>query len=190
MRIIAGKLRGRRLVTPPGGRTRPTADRVREALFSILYSRLGTFAGINVLDMFAGSGALSIEAWSRGAGRIRLVETSTEALQAIENNLISCGCSDDAEVVGRDLWQELPSLRSNGPFELIFADPPYGQGLAARALEAIDRFHLLADEGIACIETASAEELPNRQGDLACWSRRRYGSTTVHLYQREPQEFA
>ncbi|MDT8440786.1 MAG: 16S rRNA (guanine(966)-N(2))-methyltransferase RsmD [Desulfuromonadales bacterium] len=188
MRIIAGRLRGRRLTASRGMHTRPTADRVREALFSILYSRLGSFAGIKVLDMFAGSGALAIEALSRGARRAWLVEKSTEALRALEKNLISCDCSEDAEVVGRDLWQALPTLRVNGPYGLIFVDPPYEQGLAARALTAIIEFGLLADAGIACIETATSESLPEHLDRLSCFARRRYGSTTVHLYGIVPKE--
>src|SRR3954467_10782232 len=128
MRIIAGRWRGRPLLSPPGHATRPTADRVREALFSMLASRLGTFEGLQVADLFAGSGALGLEALSRGAAHCVFVEKDRRAVEAIRANLAALGAS--GEVLARDAdHAALP-----GPFDLAFLDPPYGSGLVTAVM--------------------------------------------------------
>ena len=129
MRIIAGQWRTRPLMVPPGPGTRPTADRVRETLFSMLVSRLGSFEGLAVLDLFAGSGALALEALSRGAGRAFLVERDRAAREAITVNIAKFGAL--AELVGNDATN-LPSAKM--PCDLVFLDPPYGENLASGAL--------------------------------------------------------
>lgn len=121
MRVVAGAFRGRRLRAPAGRATRPTADRVREALFSMLSS----VEGLSVLDLFAGSGALGIEAASRGAGPVTLVETDARAVRAIRHNLAAVGLG--AEVVRRDALAYLAT--DPGPFDLVFLDPPYSSAL-------------------------------------------------------------
>ena len=118
MRVIAGEYRGRTLATPRGLATRPTADRVREALFSIL----GPVEGLDVLDLFAGSGALGIEALSRGAGEAVFVDTDQRAIDAIKHNLDAIGAQ--ARVHRRDALAYLRAA-SDGPFDLVFLDPPY-----------------------------------------------------------------
>ena len=122
MRVVAGEFKGRGLVAPRGARTRPTADRVREALFSIL----GDVSGARVLDLFAGSGALGIEALSRGAASVEFVESDRRAVTAIQRNLTAVG----AEMVVRD--QDALSFleRPGGPYDLVFCDPPYDSALA------------------------------------------------------------
>ena len=117
MRVIAGEYRGRRLKVPPGVRTRPTADRVREALFSML----GDVSGARVLDLYAGSGALGIEALSRGAGSAVFVDRDPRAVAAIERNLESLGL--EQEVLRQDAVRFL--ARARGTFDLVFCDPPY-----------------------------------------------------------------
>ena len=117
MRVVAGTFKGRRLVAPRGTRTRPTADRVREALFSML----GDVGGARVLDLYAGSGALGIEALSRGADSAVFVESDARAIAAIERNLASIGV--EATVWRRDVLRFL--ARADGPFDLVFCDPPY-----------------------------------------------------------------
>jgi 16S rRNA (guanine966-N2)-methyltransferase len=117
LRVVAGQFKGRRLATPRGTRTRPTADRVREALFSML----GDVAGARVLDLYAGSGALGIEALSRGAASAVFVERDPPAAAAIERNLAAIGV--EAAVVRQDALRWL--ARADGPFELVFCDPPY-----------------------------------------------------------------
>ena len=188
MRIIAGSARGRRLSSIKGEQTRPTADRVREALFSILFSRLGSLEDKTVLDMFAGSGALTIEALSRGASHGWLVEKSPLALQTLQNNLICCSFLDHAEVIRGDLWKVISRVKSAAPFDLIFIDPPYNRGLALKALEVVANTGLLAAEGITTAETDAAEKLPDRLDSLVRIEQRRYGSTTLHFYQTALEE--
>lgn len=121
MRVVAGAYRGRRLRAPAGCATRPTADRVREAVFSML----GPIDGLSALDLFAGSGALAIEAASRGATAVTLVESDRRALAAIRHNLAEVGLT--ADVIRRDALAYLAS--EPGPFDLVFVDPPYSSAL-------------------------------------------------------------
>jgi 16S rRNA (guanine(966)-N(2))-methyltransferase RsmD len=122
MRIIAGDWRKRPLVAPEGQTTRPTADRTRETLFSMLTSRLGSFDDLRVADLYAGSGALGFEALSRGAKEVVFVETDVPARRAIEANSVALGCTEQKRVLATSA-EHLPSVP---PFDLIFADPPYG----------------------------------------------------------------
>src|SRR5436305_455422 len=147
MRIIAGRWRGRPIVAPAGQATRPTSDRTREALFSMLASRLGSFEGLAVADLFAGSGALGLEALSRGAARCTFVETDRSAIEAIRRNLAAFGA--EAEILAVPAAQ----ARLAGPLDLAFLDPPYGSGLAPAALAALP----LAPGGWASVETGRGE---------------------------------
>ena len=133
MRIIAGEWRGRRLQTPPGMDTRPTADRVRETLFSMLVSRLGAFDGLRVADLFAGSGALGFEALSRGAAFACFVERDGKAAAAIRANAADLGARDRVQIIGGSAL----ALPRSEPFDLIFADPPYAAGSGTAAVQAI-----------------------------------------------------
>ena len=125
MRVVAGSARGRTLVTPPGARTRPTTDRVREAVFNALWSR-GALDGARVVDLYAGSGALGIEALSRGAAHATFVETDRAALRAIRHNLDVCRLADRAAVVAMPVERWVAGLGpGDTPFDLAFCDPPY-----------------------------------------------------------------
>jgi 16S rRNA (guanine(966)-N(2))-methyltransferase RsmD len=186
VRVIAGTSRGRRLSAFAGSDVRPTPDRVREALFSILQSKLGSFAGVRVLDLFAGSGALAIEALSRGADSACLVEQATESVKLIRENLERCRISSMANLIKGDAWQILPTF-SAGSFDLVFVDPPYGQNLASRALVETDRLKLLSADGILCAETGSGEFLPETVGQLRRIDQRRYGSIMIHFYSHSPE---
>ena len=124
MRVIAGAWRGRRLAAPPGDSTRPTADRVRESLFSMLASRLGGFEDLRVADLYAGSGALGIEALSRGAASCQFVEFDRKAADALQANLAALGAVARAKVVTCPVERFVPLQ----PLDLIFADPPYASG--------------------------------------------------------------
>ena len=181
MRVIAGTSRGRRLAIFEGRDVRPTPDRVREALFNILRSRLGNFAGLRVLDLFAGSGALAIEALSRGATSACLVEKTPASAKIIRENLKRCNLSDKAKLIVLDAWQALPGFDSRS-FDLVFLDPPYGQGLAERALIEVDRLELLGKDGIVCAETATDEILPESIGNLRRLDQRRYGTILINFY--------
>jgi 16S rRNA (guanine966-N2)-methyltransferase len=131
MRIIAGAWRGRPIEAPPGDVTRPTSDRAREALFSMLASRLGTFEGLRVADLFAGTGALGLEALSRGAAHCTFVETDRKAIEALKRNVAKLGAGDRADVRAQSALHPPP-----GPFDLILMDPPYESGLGPKALAA------------------------------------------------------
>ena len=184
MRVIAGNLRGRRLATFMGRDVRPTPDRVREALFSILQSRLGDFSGLKVLDLYAGSGALAIESLSRGASSACLVEKATSSTELIKNNLELCHLSDQVSVINREVLPALSTFKERS-FDVIFLDPPYGQGLAEKTLSAIENHKLLRKEGILCAETGTDENLPESVGQLQQIDHRRYGSVVVSLYGYE-----
>lgn len=189
MRVIAGSARGRRLAGLKGNQTRPTADRVREALFSILFSALGPLTDKKVLDLFSGSGALAIEALSRGAGHAWLVEKAPPALAVLKKNLQLCRFTDRATILNQDVRRAVGRLETEAPYDLIFADPPYGVGLAEEALDLIAGHGLLAPDGVACFETDSGHQLPDRSGELVCRERRRYGSATMlHVYTRNREE--
>lgn len=143
MRIVAGSLRGRVVAAPDGDGTRPTVDRVREALFSSLYSLLGGFEDIVALDAFAGSGALGIEALSRGAARAVFYERDAKAAAVVSHNLASCDLdSSRATVVKRDVMQA-PPTNALQPFGLVFLDPPYAHDVA----QVMDMVRALADAG-------------------------------------------
>ena len=133
MRIIAGKWRGRKLVPPDGIATRPTADRVRETLFSMLASRLGSFEGLAVADLYAGSGALGLEALSRGAALACFVEQDARAAAAIRVNVASLGASENSRI----LVGAIEGRKSTRAFDLIFADPPYAPDSGSHALKQI-----------------------------------------------------
>lgn len=132
MRVIAGTLRGRKLVAPRAGSTRPTADRVKEALFSIL----GDVRELAVLDLYAGAGSLGIEALSRGAARATFVESARDADEAIRKNLATLGLVDRAKVLRSAVEKSRKSLEADGPFDLVFADPPYADVEAATLMVA------------------------------------------------------
>ena len=133
MRIIAGKWRGRVIEAPPGRSTRPTADRVRETLFSMLTSRLGSFEDLRVADLFAGSGALGLEALSRGAQSGTFVENNSAAAAAIRRN------ADKLGVAVQVLAGSALSLPGSEPFDVIFADPPYAPGSGTAAVQSVLR---------------------------------------------------
>ena len=173
MRIVAGQLRGRRL-RAPAGPTRPTADRVREALFSILRD----VSGARVLDLFAGSGALGIEALSRGAAHATFVESGSGPAAVIARNLTDLGL--DAPVQRRDALAFLRDPRGAGPFDLVFCDPPYDQAprLAARLSELLPP--VLAEDARIVTESdkRSPLELP-----FALLRERTYGDTRITVHR-------
>lgn len=183
MRVIAGILGGRRLTAVPGRATRPTADRVREALFSRLQSRY-RLSGISVLDLFAGTGALGIEALSRGATRLVSVESNRRAARVLIANLQALSVEGRAEVMVRDVTAAIAHLgRHERVFEGVFLDPPYGLGFAAQALEALAGHAVVAAGGWVSVETAAEEDLPKTVGTLRLVREDVYGDTKLALYE-------
>ena len=157
MKIIAGRWRGRALEAPPGLATRPTAARAREALFSMLASRLGTFEGLRVLDLFAGSGALGLEALSRGAAHARFVEQFPAPLAVLRRNIDALEAAGVTEIVRAPVEKLGPAP---APHDLAFVDPPYHMGLAAAALGVLVRPGWLAPGAWIAVETAHDDALP------------------------------
>ncbi|WP_314373632.1 16S rRNA (guanine(966)-N(2))-methyltransferase RsmD [Sphingomonas paucimobilis] len=154
MRVIAGTWRGRPLVAPKGDVTRPTADRTREALFSMLAARLGDFEGLAVGDFFAGSGALGIEALSRGAASCLFVEQDRHALDALRANLEKLGAKGDVRATS---VMALGPARQ--PLDVVLMDPPYGTGAGSVALDKLARLGWIGAGSWISIETAKQEEV-------------------------------
>ena len=178
MRVIAGSLGGRRLVAPAGSKTRPTSDRVREALFSAL----GSQEGLSVLDLYAGTGALGIEALSRGAARAVFVEADRAALTALERNLGALGLEARARVLGATVERSAGQIAALAPFDLVFADPPSARLPEAGAcLEALVRQGALCPEGRVALAHA-ARDAPPGLGGLETLRHRIYGDTAVTIY--------
>ncbi len=182
MRIIAGKYRGRKLKSVAGVKTRPTADRVREALFSILGE---TVIGSRVLDLFAGTGALGLEALSRGAARAVLVENDLAAGSVIGENIASLGASDAVELISADRLAALERLAGQGEkFDLVLADPPYRDGAGENLLADIARFAILARDGIVTIEHSAEAGIKIPEESWRLLVRKKYGRTILSFYSR------
>lgn len=179
MRITGGSARGTPLLAPKGTDTRPTTDRVREAIFSILYSIDADLS--RVLDLYAGTGALAIEALSRGADSADLVERAPAACAIIRKNLARARLAERARVHCLDARRALDRL--TGPYTLIFLDPPYADPATDGLLEALGASGLLAKGGTIVLEHAHARPPPATVGALALQSDRRYGDTGVAFYR-------
>ena len=177
MRVIAGQARGLKLRPPPGDRVRPTLDRVREALFSILTPDL---ADASFLDLYAGSGANGIEALSRGAASAVFVDSHTQSQVCIRKNLETTKLESRARVMHYGLPENLHKI--GGAYDITFADPPYAQGNYTGLLTAIGEARLVAEGGLVIVEHPSWETLPEVAGGLACQRRKRYGKTTLSFY--------
>lgn len=185
MRIISGSCRGRRLSTFSGKTIRPTPDRVREALFSSLLSRFGSLQGKKVLDLFAGTGAMGLEALSRGAEKALLIDQGRQSATIIPDNIRTCRLEGRAHYLHQEVSAALPAVARQGPFDLIFLDPPYGKELVPATLELIDRLGLLAEDGIVCAEAAREDDVPEKVGSLLRLDTRKYGLATLHLFATE-----
>lgn len=171
MRIIAGLYRGREIVSPPGKDTRPTSNRAREALFSMLISRVGSFDGLQVADLFAGSGSLGLEALSRGAAHCTFVETDPAALAAIKANVARMGAEATVRAGTAENFH-------GGPFDLVFCDPPFLSGLGHKALARIT----VAPGGWASIETARTENVVVDGYEID--TMRKYGKAKITLLRK------
>lgn len=182
MRIISGTARGKRLATFTGADIRPTPDRVREAVFSMLYSRLGGLEGATVLDLFAGTGAMGLEALSRGARRAVLVDQGPQSARIIPANIATCALQERADHIRGEVKKTLPRLAAAGPFDLIFLDPPYGRGLVPQTLALVSELRLLAPDGVICAETDRKDDVPGTVGTLVRLERRCYGTSAIHLF--------
>lgn len=178
MRVIAGELGGRRLVAPHGAATRPTSDRVREALFSIL----GDVAALRVLDVYAGTGALGIEALSRGAAFALFVESGRPAARALRENIAALALEARCAIVDKPAERAIEAIAQHGPFDLVLLDPPYAEvGAAATVLAKLFAARSIATHARSVLEHASRDDAPTVAG-LTRSSTRTYGDTSLSFY--------
>ena len=189
IRIGAGELRGRVIKAPKGRTTRPTSARVREAIFDVLghHPTHGVpLEGGHVLDLYAGSGAMGIEALSRGAARAVFVERDRKAVQTLQENLDTLGLANRARIHAQDVRRALPALRTGAPFDLVFLDPPYADEARTRALlQALAPAECLTDEGVLVLEQA-AGTTPYRPAGLGTPLVKRWGDTEALFFRHEP----
>lgn len=181
LRIVAGEWRGRKLAAPEGDATRPTADRTRETLFSMLASRLGTFEGLKVADLFAGSGALGLEALSRGAAHCLFVDQDPGAIRAIRTNIANLRAQGQTDV-------RTSSALSLGPakdtLDLVLLDPPYDTGAGAVAVDKLNRLGWIGEQTWVCIETGRDETFAIKGFEVE--STRDVGKARLHILRRVP----
>jgi len=192
LRVIGGKAKGRRLRTPSTGsakysgqKIRPTADRAREALFSIIGLEV---KGATVLDLYAGTGALGLEALSRFAQRAVFVDNSQQAVQLINKNVALCGFYDRAHVFKRDISKGLYFLAKQLPgitFSIVFIDPPYRKGLSADILQELAASDFLAPEAFVVVEEDARTELQVQVAELRLVDQRCYGETGFWFYRQK-----
>ena len=179
MRVIAGEWRGRPLIAPEGRATRPTSDRAREGLFSMLQSRLGSFEGLHVADLFAGTGALGLEALSRGAAHCTFVDSDRNAIASIQRNLAALGAAPRADVRSQGVEHAVPPAQ---PCDVLFLDPPYATGLADMALNRICNAGWVAPGGLVSLETDG--ERPPAPNGFTLDAERRFGKAHIYLLRR------
>ena len=178
LRIIAGQWRGRKLTAPVGDATRPTADRTRETLFSMLVSRIGTFEGLTVADLFAGSGALGLEALSRGAASCLFVEQDAAALRALRGNIANLHAQPQTDVRAGSVLALGPAKT---PLDLVLLDPPYRSGAGEVALDKLSRLGWIGPATWVSLETAY-DELPQVKG-LEAVADRKVGKARLTLFR-------
>ena len=180
MRVIAGTARGRRLKELPGMDTRPTTDKVKESMFNIIQFDI---EGRNVLDLFGGSGQLTVEALSRGADRATVVEKNPAAVKVIRENVTACGFGEQVKLLPSDAMVFLTGCREK--FDLVFLDPPYAGNLLEESLKAIAEIDIVSENGIIVCESSLEKELPELPAPYAKGREYRYGKIKVTLYHRK-----
>ena len=183
MRVITGTARGRRLGELKGQETRPTTDKVKEGVFSALQFDV---EGRRVLDLFAGTGQMGIEALSRSAASCTFVDRRTDAVKLVRENLAVCELSDRAQVVCADAMSYLSALRVK--YDLVFLDPPYADDLLERAIEHLARFDILAPRGIIVAESSVEKQLPALSAPYGVYREYRYGRIKVTVYHRDGED--
>ena len=176
MRIIAGQWRGRKLASPADDSVRPTSDRVREAVFSMIGARLGGFSGLRVADIFSGSGALGLEALSRGASHATFVDAARTSCRLVEQNAATLGAKAQVHVLNRPATNLAPATE---PFDLLFMDPPYGKGLVAPTLAQLLQQGWVAADALVVVETPREEEITDPAWEVVRTAL--YGATRITL---------
>jgi 16S rRNA (guanine966-N2)-methyltransferase len=177
IRIIGGELKGRKLVAVPGRQTRPTADRVRESMFNILGDRVRDAL---VLDLFAGTGAMGIEALSRGAGSVLFADNDKRALTALGKNVKVCSLASRAKIIKWDILKNLNITTAfQHAFNLVFIDPPYNKNMIQSTLSNLDKSKCIENGACVAIEHSPQEPIPEKDKRFKISDQRRYGKTLV-----------
>ncbi|MGE4589069.1 MAG: 16S rRNA (guanine(966)-N(2))-methyltransferase RsmD [Acidaminococcaceae bacterium] len=177
MRIITGKARGLKLITPKNMDVRPTSDRVKESLFNIIGTKI---VGTRVLDLFAGTGNLGLEAWSRGAEKIVFVDDSTTSLQLVRSNISKAKAEKETQVINGNAAKIIASLTMKGEkFDFIFCDPPYNKGLPAQIIEQVAKYDIVVSGGYLIVEHSQHEILPELPEKLENIRNEKYGETLI-----------
>ncbi len=181
VRVIGGALRGKRLSPLRGLTIRPTTDYLRESIFNIL---AGGLEDAVVLDLFAGTGSLGIEALSRGAATAVFVDKAPQAIKTLTRNISACSLEAQSSILKRDVLRGLSFLKSIGlAFDLVFIDPPYDKGFAERTMQHLDRAKSTSDEVTIVIEHSRREVLPEEVARFVLSDRRHHGKTLVSFYK-------
>lgn len=179
MRIVGGKLKSRRLYVSSKAELRPTADRVKESIFNMLE---GEIEGKEILDLFAGTGNLGIEALSRGADKVTFVDSSTQSIKLIQRNLEDLECLSCSEILKLDFRKGIQKLAQGGrKFDIVFADPPYLLGYVQEVIDCLKREKILKDDALIVIEHHKKEELSLDSSSFAELKRRKFGDTLVTI---------
>lgn len=181
MRVITGSARGKKLITLEGNDVRPTSDMVKEAIFSIVQFEV---AGAKVLDLFAGSGQLGIEALSRGASLAVFVDSSTDSVKVVRENLKNTGLAQNSRVVAMDSFAYLGGCKDN--FDIVFVDPPYSKDIIPQILPKV--VEKLNDNGIIVCEHDKKDLLPEEAGDFCRFKTYSYGRIALTTYRRRNEE--
>jgi len=183
MRVTGGSSKGRLLVSIKGQDIRPTSSKVREAVFNIIGNDL---SGMNVLDLFAGTGIMGMEALSRGANFTLFIDDSNKAIKLINKNLSICGFDDRGFTFKKDLKEGLPShnLLFKGNIDLVFIDPPYGKSLIPGVLEEVSLNGIMSSDSIIVTESMKDDVLPKEFGDLKLIKSKVYGETKINMYSK------
>ncbi len=187
MRVISGTCRGKKLAAPSGLMTRPTSDRVKEALFSILTSRIN-FEFVRVLDICAGTGSLGIEALSRGARSCCFIESNPSLKKILDKNILATCFGDKSEIMNMDALRALNVIAGRGQaYDLVFFDPPYDSGLYPQVLGVLGSPGLLSSGCLVVAECSVRKPLPETFGHLKRFERRVYGDTALELFLWEDE---
>ena len=183
LRIISGECKGRLLKTVSGSSTRPTTDRVKESVFSILQLRL---PGSSILDLFSGTGNLGLEAMSRGGKDAVFVEKDPGALAVLRENCRTLEYMDTTEILPCDVRKAIPLLSARKRvFDIVFMDPPYSHDLEVPTITALDACHLVKEDGIIVVEHLLLDEQQDSIGSFIRYDLRKYGNTAISLYRKE-----
>ncbi len=181
MRVVSGKARGLILKTIESDSTRPTKDMVKEALFSVLSKQVPDSI---FLDLFAGSGAIGIEALSRGAAKGYFGDQNQECIKIIKENVTKAKVIENAVILHGDFTDILETIK-DVKFDIIYIDPPYSKGLGIKAIERISSYRLLKTEGILVYETDKVEDIPDIIGNYIRYNRKKYGRNILNFYKRK-----